>query len=173
MKNVLLLIGTAMIMTLQTVNAQTKLIGGLYSGMTKSEAKQEFKNNKDTYTNLTLGGTTYRLYTQNNGYDEKGGLETVGCVVKGTAMTGVDEVTSKQILKNFVDFLTNNEYTMKGVSVESSTYEWSGNQTISMISPNKDKIFTLYIFPYGTNFGSTLWISTYTEENTNKGVSLL
>lgn len=68
-----------------TANGQA-IFKGLNYGMSKSEAKKEFKNNKDSYTNIDIGGGfVYRIYSQNFIYDNK---KLVGIVFnpKGSMM---------------------------------------------------------------------------------------
>ena len=40
--------------------------------MSKTEAKSEFKSNKDTYINVELGAFKYRIYQQNFKFDKNG-----------------------------------------------------------------------------------------------------
>ena len=69
-----------------SAHSQT-LFKGLEYGMTKSEAKSEFRKNKEDYNDIDVGnGFKYRLYHQNFEYWEEDKLTAITFSPKGGAM---------------------------------------------------------------------------------------
>ena len=79
MKNLILIVA----LTISTLASGQSLYKGLEVGMTKKEAKSEFKKNKEQYISATLGAYKYRHYIQNNSYDKNGGLTMIKFTPKG------------------------------------------------------------------------------------------
>jgi hypothetical protein len=149
--------------------SQVKAYKGLYFGMTKSEAKSEFQKNKEEYTTAQIGGFLYRLYTQNNKYDNQGRLFQIGFVAKGSGMTGVLEFEAMDRLRDFVRFAKENNYTTDGVTIGSSEFEFNRNGEYLFISPEKDKFMKLVFLPNGEKWTFlTLWVGSYSEDNKMK-----
>ena len=145
--------------------SQVKAYKGLNFGMTKKEALDEFKKNKDEYTAAQIGGFQYRLYTQNNKYDEQGGLYQIGFTAKGGGLTGVLESEAMDRLRDLVRFAQANNYTTDGVAVGASEFEFNKNGEYLFISPENDKFLKLVFVPNGEKFVYlSLWVGRYSED---------
>ena len=161
-KNVLVVTALAVsgIVSAQNVKAYKNL----YFGMTKQEAKTEFKTNKDSYTTAQIGGFEYRLYVQNNKFDQFGGLNQIGFVAKGSGLTGVFEAEAKDRLRDLIKFAKANNYTTDGIAIGASEFEYDRNGEYTFYSPNKDKFIKLVFFPNGDKYTFlSLWVGKYDE----------
>lgn len=141
-KLILLLLITSFTSYSQTEN-QTLLLGLKY-GMTKSEAKSEFKKNKDKYTNITLGSYLWRHYHQNNEYDKDGGLTLVQAVPKGGGLFGLPKSEAKLVYNDLIRMLTAKGYEINDVNTKGGNYfEFSVGQTYLL--KNIEKGLNVYI----------------------------
>ena len=70
MRKILIILFFSLIYQVNAQDLRQSIYKGLVFGMSKSEAKKEFKKNKATYTTVDIGnGFLYRIYQQNFIYD--------------------------------------------------------------------------------------------------------
>jgi hypothetical protein len=121
---------------------------GLNYGMSKSEAKKEFKANKDIYTKIDLGdGVLYRIYQQNFIYD-KDKLVGITFNPKGKALG--------QDLDNTVLYLTKTRSFFESIDFETYIENELWNAPVEYIKSEskwglalnkKDKTTMVQMFP--------------------------
>tara|TARA_B110000259_G_scaffold184171_1_gene230690 strand:- start:46 stop:612 length:567 start_codon:yes stop_codon:yes gene_type:complete len=103
MKKLIKYITFTLILVFTVDSYSQSIYKGLTYGMTKTEAKKEFKKNKDLYTTVDIGnGFLYRIYRQNFSYDN-GKLVGVLLSPKG-AMLGQSYDNAKSYLINTRSF---------------------------------------------------------------------
>jgi len=161
MKKVILLL---LLSTIAYSQEGVKLIGGFYSGMSKKEAKVEFKENKDTYINIQLGSPVYkyRMYIQNHEYDENG-LVMVGFTPKGTGL-GMLESSGKDYFRDLVEFLLAQGYVAEGANVNNDNYfEFSNDNSWYLVNKDKTKQIKIFTMPYlsAGMISFNVWIGLY------------
>jgi hypothetical protein len=148
---------------------------GLTFGMSKAEAKKEFKKNKDTYTSVDLGnGFLYRIYQQNFIYDSN---KLVGVLFspKGAGLGQSYENTKSYLIhtRNFferLDYETfiDNQWWNAPLNYTKSGSKWG------LVLNKKDKTTIVQMFPIsmGNNYLVNLriwhhdtWIGYFDAEN--------
>ena len=97
------------------------LYKGLEVGMTKKEAKAEFKKNKEQYISATLGSYEYRHYPQNNVYDKDGGLSMIVLTPKGSGL-GMDKVKAKLYFLDMITLLDNTGFVEDEINIKEGNY---------------------------------------------------
>lgn len=140
-----------------TVNGYGQTIfKGLNFGMSKSEAKKEFKSNKSNYNNIDIGdGFVYRIYTQNLIYDDNKKLVGVVFNPKGSMM-GQDYDEVKQWLTKTRSFFEklgyetyiDNEWWNAPLNYIKSNSKWG------LVLNKKDKTTMMQMFPQKIQEGS-------------------
>ena len=163
MKNVML-IGALLASSMIYSQTGVKLIGGLYSGMSKTEAKSEFKSNKDTYINVELGAFKYRIYQQNFKFD-KNGLIMVAMQPKGTGL-GTSISRGKSIFNDLLKFLTANGYQQEGMNTNSGNYfQFDVNGEYELVNEDKTKYIKIVNMPYMSEgqMAMFVWIIPYVD----------
>jgi len=160
-----------------SVNGQT-IFKGLEYGMSKSEAKKEFKKNKEAYTNVDIGGGfIYRIYQQNFIYDNKK-LVGIKFNPKGSALG--------QGYQECINWLTKtrNFFEQLGFETYIDNQWWNAplnyiesNSTWGLVLNKKDKTTIMQMFPQEIQKNSytvnlRLWhhdtFIGYVESNTEK-----
>ena len=138
MKNILLIIA---LVTSTLVSGQN-LYKGLEVGMTKKEAKSEFKKNKEQYISATLGSYKYRHYTQNNSYED-GGLIMIAFSPKGFGL-GMDRVNAKLYFLDMIRLLDNTGFVVDEINIKAGNYrEFAVGGTYAF--HNKETEKTVYL----------------------------
>jgi len=126
------------------MNAQI-IFKGLEAGMTESEAKDEFKDNKDIYTNIQVGNDfDYRIYRQNFIFSSE---KLFGIVFspKGAAMG--------QTYDNCVSYLnyTRNFLEKLNFNVFSEPQYWNAplnfNSKYGLLMVNEDETVVAQLYP--------------------------
>ena len=125
------------------LNAQSIYLG-LKTGMTQDEAKKEFKNNKESYTNIDLGnGFIWRLYQQNFIYDN-GGLVGVLFSPKGSAL-GLSYQNTISYLEFTRKFFTSKDYQLfYEPEYWNAPYNFKSKYGLLMINPDSTTVIQLY-----------------------------
>ena len=127
---------------------------GLELGMSKSDAKKEFKKNKDDYTTVDIGnGFLYRIYRQNFIYDN-GRLVGITLNPKGSAL-GMSYDRTKRYLTNTRRFFESLNY---ATFIESEWYNAPINYIKSgskwgLVLTKEDKTKIVQMYPM--SMGST------------------
>ena len=117
MKNYFLIIA----LVIGTFVSGQNLYKGLEIGMTKKEAKSEFKKNKEQYISATLGSYEYRHYPQNNSYDKDGGLTMIMFSPKGSGL-GMDKVKAKLYFLDMITLLDNTGFVEDEINIKEGNY---------------------------------------------------
>lgn len=121
---------------------------GLESGMTKKEAQQEFRENKDDYTSIDVGnGFEYRIYQQNFQYQDN---ELVGILLtpKGSAMgqNYNEAVSFLEYSKSFFDSLNYSEFFVP--EFWNAPVNFGAKYGLLMHNPEKTVMLQLYPTSY-------------------------
>jgi len=150
MNKFLLFIGGVLLCT--SLSAQS-IFKGLETGMSKKEAKAEFRANKDDYINIEIGnGFAYRIYQQNFGYVNDG-LVSILLTPKGFTMgQGYSEAVSYLDFSN--TFFQNLDYK----EFFRPEY-WNAPQSFSskygLLLYNPEKTIMVQMYPTKYKAGST------------------
>jgi len=132
-----------------SISAQN-LYKGFNVGMTKKEAKSEFKKNKNQYIAAKLGSYEYRLYTQNNVYDD-GGLTMIRFTPKGYGL-GMMPEDAKLYFTDMIRLLENTGFSADGTNVNSGRYkEFKVGNNYVFHNKEKGKSIYLAVVAYGKN----------------------
>ena len=126
--------------------SQSSLFKGLNLGMTKKEAKKEYKENKSSYDNVDIGnGWVWRTNTQNFYYGNKG-LEGIYFYQKGTLLSGLGYDNTVNCLNMTKQFFENLGYTeFYKNKWWNAPVNFSYSFGLIMVSSDKSKI--AHIFP--------------------------
>ena len=153
---------------------------GLKYGMTKSEAKKEFKKNKKDYTTVDIGnGFLYRIYQQNFLYDNE---KLVGVTLnpKGSALGMQYDLTKNYLTAtrtffeslNYQTFIDNKWYNAP-VNYLKSASKWG----LVLNKEDKSTIIQMYPMALGDNYFVQLiiweydtWMGYYDKENKRQSV---
>jgi len=154
MKNVMLI--GALLASSITFGQNIKAYKGLEFGMTKKEAKAEFKKNPEDYKSAKIGNALYRHYYQNNEYDKDGKLISIGFTIKGGGMFGVIELVASNALSDFIKVMEANGYKKIGPAVEGSLNSFKKDTDYVYISPEKDKTMTFRTISNSSDGGDGL-----------------
>ena len=132
---------------------------GLEYGMTKSEAKKEFKKNKKDYTTVDIGnGFLYRIYKQNFLYDN-GGLVGITLNPKGYALGMGYDVTVNYLTHtrgffeslDYETFIDNKWYNAPLNYLKSSS-KWG------LVLKSKEKNTIIQMFPMSMGSASSSYL---------------
>lgn len=125
------------------MNAQ--IYEGFERGMTKDEAKDEFRDNKDKYKAVDLGnGWVWRLYHQNFIYDETDALTSVYFTPKGGAL-GVSYDNTVGYLEQTKLFFDNLGYeVIMKQDYWNAPHNFKGTYGLLMHDPDKKRVVQLF-----------------------------
>ena len=144
MKKIILF--SALMLITNSFSQETSLFKGLNLGMSKKEAKAEYKANKSQYDNIDIGNGWVWRTSINNFYIGKNGLEGIYFYQKGSLLSGLG-------YDNTVACLHMTKYFFENLGYEvfyENTY-WNAPVNFSysfgliMVSSDKSKI--AHIFP--------------------------
>jgi len=143
MKNFLILL---LFIPLVSVGQSVSLFKGLSLGMSKKDAKKEYKSNKSAYDNIDIGNGWIWKTTTQNFYLGKNGLEGIYFYQKGTLLSGLGYDNTVACLNMTKQFFENLGYT------EFYKHKWwnapvnfSNIYALVMVSSDEAKI--AHIFP--------------------------
>lgn len=127
-------------------NSQTSLFKGLNLGMTKKEAKKEYKQNKSSYDNIDIGNGWIWKTTTTNFYYGSSGLEGIYFYQKGTLLSGLGYDNTVSCLNMTKQFFENLGYT------EFYKNKWwnaplNFSYSYGLILVSSDKAKIAHIFP--------------------------
>ena len=147
--------------------SQQNAIAGINFGMSKAEIKKEFNSNKNTYKNINLGGYLWRLYYQNNTYDQSGGMTSIKLFPRGSALTGLPEHQSKLVFEGLIETLTNDGYSAKKTNIRSNNYfEFKADETYTLVNLKKKKVVFVGTPRSGANIYLNLVITKQEKQKT-------
>jgi hypothetical protein len=134
-----------MAVMLFTVVGYGQIYEGFAPGMSKDEAKKEFKSNKDKYTAVDLGnGWVWRLYHQNFKYDDQGGLVGVYFTPKGGAL-GVSYDNTIGFLNQTKLFFDRLGYeTILKQDFWNAPHNFKGTYGLLMHDPDKKRVIQMF-----------------------------
>jgi hypothetical protein len=146
----LLILGLMFGLTIK-LNAQTKLYKGIYDGMNHKSAINEFKENKDDYSEVNLGNGFIYTINRMGGIvaNEKNEVKTITMWPKGSALTPVGYQLTINYLNHSRSF-----FIKQGYSVMLENPNWNLPMRFNdagyvyglvLLSPEKDRV--VHLFP--------------------------
>lgn len=144
-KNYLLVILTFLIWGLP-INGQS-LFKGLKLGMTKKEARKEYKANKDDYTNVDIGkGWIYTTTIPNMYFDNNKGLVRIYFYPKGALLSGIGHQNTMNGLEMTKQFFENIGYEVFYKN-ENWKYPLNFANNYALLMTDSEKTKVVHLFP--------------------------
>ena len=140
-----LLIFTALMFTTNSFGQEISLFKGLNLGMSKKEAKAEYKANKSEYDNIDIGNGWVWKTTVQNFFIGNNGLEGIYFYQKGTLLSGMGYENTVNCLNMTKQFFENIGYTeFYKNKWWNAPLNFSNSFGLIMVSSDKRKIAHLF-----------------------------
>ncbi|MFO7864376.1 MAG: hypothetical protein R6U85_10275 [Salinivirgaceae bacterium] len=143
------------------INANAQMFKGLEYGMSRREAKKEFRKNTSEYDNVDFGnGFVWRLYTQNFLYEDNN-LVGVWFTPKGGAL-GLTHKGATSYLEFTRVFFEDKNYTVF-FEPEYWQYPINFNSMYGLLMHDSEKNIIVHLYPYqnGNTYNAYMKVFNY------------